>query len=676
MLPLHDHNVSRTVPFITWLLILANVLVFFYELHLNMSSAASLDTFIDRFGTVPSRLLSDHSPEQFATLFTSMFIHSGWSHILGNMWFLLLFGDNVEDRLGHLKYLCFYILCGIGADLVQLLSNPHSAIPSVGASGCIAGILGAYLVMFPSAKVVTFNPILGLGSLGSLAFAATRSFFIRIPAFIFLGTWFIFQWLSGSMAFNSYTGEAATGGVAWWAHIGGFITGLVVFVLPPGPEVIESDPGDDFPRDRLDIPRSWKVQDDQLAAMDPVAAHYVTPQWFWTVMAGIAAICAIVLLFQIWQYKQHIGDWMSPPSIESVSDYYGLEKRFTRAEDFVSASRSPSVLLDAKTALWFLNDSRPARKSRIAEPNKKAMTKGTLKANAKAKGSKSKYSDAAPVSTLPTLGAQLDLVDISKTARLLLNSKSQEPAYLFGSTASGTVRRVLDAAMVDGRLYVFVSNRSQIDSQDDLLGQIELIQIANPFDSQENWKTVRKLVKPSGNFETYGLSCMFLDDYLYVFSTTYGDRERQVLVSRLDKRNLASMNSSAFTYLTTLDGTPIWSKNAAYARPVFHSLELDNLCIRRIQGIKGFFAFYSCDSYKKIAIRHNSKPDGAWSQGVELHSRPADTQYDIITVHPELTDKPGNAIITFHRYLPTSKSQSPAVSTNTAGALEVHLSAH
>jgi membrane associated rhomboid family serine protease len=679
MLPLYDHNHSRTVPFVTWLLVLLNVLAFFFELSLMVKGEANLDSFINQYGTVPSRLLGEHSAEQILTLFSSMFLHGGWSHILGNMWFLLLFGDNVEDRLGHLKYLFFYLLCGIGADLSQIIFNPHSSVPSIGASGCIAGILGAYVVMFPTAKVVTFNPLMDLGVSG-LALTLFRRFLIRVPAFIFLGTWFAFQWLAGSLAFNSYSGEAAHGGVAWWAHIGGFITGLMVIVLPPGPAIIEEHPDSSDPREQLDIPRSWNVRDDQLPDKSQEQGDYVTPDWFWKVMVTIAVIWTSVLLYQISQYKRHIGDWKSPPVVESVATFNGFNNRFMRSEDLLNACKSPSVKLNRLSSLWFLNDSSATRKTIPARATKEVKPVRLAKAPNHPKQSKAKKKVATirPM-PLPIYAAQLDLADPSRPATYLLNPKSKEPLSLFGSAGGRKQEKVLDAALVDEQLYVFVVSSPAKASQEDFDQQIDLIKVENPAESPEKWRTTRKTIRTIGIVDTFGESCVYMDNYLYVFGTNSGSAHtgfgKQVFVARIDKKNLSAMNLSALTYLTTLDGSPLWSKNKNYAKPTFLCDAVTSLNVRRAEGCAGVFAFYTSANDQHIYVRHGILPEGPWSGEVRLPNILLGQSGATISVHPEFADKAGQTVITFNRQLPTSgKHKSPAAPL-TAGMLSIRLSA-
>ena len=210
MIPLRDTTRSRNFPVMNWLLITANGLVFFYELGL---SSGGLERFVQTFALVPSRVQGE--PLTFAiTIFTSMFMHAGWFHILSNMWVLFIFGDNVEDRMGSLPYLIFYLLGGTAAALLQTYVAPGSSVPVLGASGAIAGVLGAYILLFPAARVVTLIPIFFFISL------------IEVPAFVFLGFWFVSQLFSGLASIGT-----AAGGVAWWAHVGGFLVGLVLCPL-------------------------------------------------------------------------------------------------------------------------------------------------------------------------------------------------------------------------------------------------------------------------------------------------------------------------------------------------------------------------------------------------------------------------------------------------------------
>ena len=204
MIPLRDTQPSLSKPLVTGLLIAVNILVFLYEFSLD---PFSLNHFIVEYGLVPGRF-------QYLDLFSSIFLHGGWFHLLGNMWFLWIYGDNVEDVLGHQKYLLFYILCGVAAGMVQVLTNPGSRIPTVGASGAIAGVMGAYLIKFPRAKILTLVPI--------FIFVTT----MEIPAVFMLLYWFVLQIFSG---FGSAgTSNVSQGGVAWFAHIGGFLAGMLL----------------------------------------------------------------------------------------------------------------------------------------------------------------------------------------------------------------------------------------------------------------------------------------------------------------------------------------------------------------------------------------------------------------------------------------------------------------
>ena len=199
MFPLRDNIASKSFPFVTVALIAANALVFWHELTLGRR----LGPFLDAHGLVPAH-------PSVEDLVTSMFLHGGWTHAIGNLWTLWIFGDNVEDRLGHLRFLGFYLLCGLAAGGAQMLAAPASTIPVIGASGAIAGVLGAYVLFFPTAKVTTVVPVL------------IFLHYAEIPAFMYLGVWFFTQLYAGTLSLG-----ANFGGVAWWAHIGGFAAGLV-----------------------------------------------------------------------------------------------------------------------------------------------------------------------------------------------------------------------------------------------------------------------------------------------------------------------------------------------------------------------------------------------------------------------------------------------------------------
>jgi membrane associated rhomboid family serine protease len=215
-IPLKDLNPRRTYPIVNTLLILTNVIVFLYELTLP---ARQQHVFELANATIPNHVrlaFSGHGNLEtaFLPIFTSMFLHSGFLHIAGNMLFLWIFGDNVEDYFGHFPYLLFYLACGIGSGFAHILFNLHSTLPALGASGAISGVMGAYIILYPRAQVLTLVFI----------------FFIPIPAFIILGYWFLLQFLAGI----STVGAAATGGVAVWAHVGGFLMGMLVTGLSLG----------------------------------------------------------------------------------------------------------------------------------------------------------------------------------------------------------------------------------------------------------------------------------------------------------------------------------------------------------------------------------------------------------------------------------------------------------
>jgi membrane associated rhomboid family serine protease len=207
MFPLRDTQPSYSRPLVTVLIIILNVVVFLHEFSLDEYSR---NYFIAQYGLVPLRL----SLSRFWPVFTSMFLHGGWMHIIGNMWFLWIFGDNVEDALGHFKYLVFYVLCGIAAGMTQVLFSAGSRLPMVGASGAIAGVMGAYLIKFPKSRIVT------------LVFVFIFFTTIEVPAGLMLAYWFFIQFFSG-VGTIGYS-HVSQGGTAFFAHIGGFITGMIL----------------------------------------------------------------------------------------------------------------------------------------------------------------------------------------------------------------------------------------------------------------------------------------------------------------------------------------------------------------------------------------------------------------------------------------------------------------
>jgi membrane associated rhomboid family serine protease len=248
MIPIRDTVPSRHAPVVTWSLIAVNVVVFLYQLALPGQAQQQL---ILVYGIVPARFTHPDwassvgfPPESLWPFITSQFLHGGFFHILANMWTLWIFGDNVEDRMGPLRFLAFYLCCGIASGVLLWMSSPDSELPTIGASGAIAGVLGAYLRLYPRARILTLIPIFII------------PFFFELPAYFFLGFWFISQLLNGTFS----VGGAAATGVAWWAHVGGFLAGLAIcplflrheragpvrrhFILPDVPSRVERQPLD------------------------------------------------------------------------------------------------------------------------------------------------------------------------------------------------------------------------------------------------------------------------------------------------------------------------------------------------------------------------------------------------------------------------------------------------
>ena len=216
MLPIRDDQPRYSTPWVTRFLIGLNLLIFFFEATLDRRS---LNALVGQFAVVPAHLLGVLAGTPTYSLraivlpfFTSLFLHGSWMHVIGNMWFLWIFGDNIEDYLGHFSYLSFYLASGLAAAFAQVILSPHSQVPTVGASGAIAGVLGAYFVLYPKARVLIWFPIL---------------FLFHLPAWVMLGYWFLMQFVSG--AATSLAAYSDTrGGVAFWAHVGGFVSGALL----------------------------------------------------------------------------------------------------------------------------------------------------------------------------------------------------------------------------------------------------------------------------------------------------------------------------------------------------------------------------------------------------------------------------------------------------------------
>jgi membrane associated rhomboid family serine protease len=216
MIPLRDTARSRSTPLVTWALIAINVLVFLFEVSLSPSQ---LTEFTHTYGLVPVRLLANPVPSELLTIVTSTFLHGGWWHLIGNMWMLRIFGDNVEDHLGHFGYLLFYLICGAVAGVAHMAANQLSPLPTVGASGAISGVMGAYVLFFPQARVLALSPWAFLPRV------------IEVPALIFIGIWFVSQLFNGVFSLEGAGAVDTYGGIAWWAHIGGFLAGLLLVGL-------------------------------------------------------------------------------------------------------------------------------------------------------------------------------------------------------------------------------------------------------------------------------------------------------------------------------------------------------------------------------------------------------------------------------------------------------------
>ncbi len=221
MIPLRDHNPTADAPLVTYALIAVNIVVFLYQFSLLSAGPQAAEAFVMSFGAVPAHIgaaIGGDYPvlPAFAPVVTSMFLHGGFMHLIGNMWFLWIFGDNVEDELGHVGYLVFYLACGVMASLAHFMSDPASAIPAIGASGAISGVMGAYLIRFPHARVTTLIPLF-------IIFTT-----VELPAALILVYWFAIQFFSGAASFG-----AEGGGVAWWAHVGGFVAGAAIILAAP-----------------------------------------------------------------------------------------------------------------------------------------------------------------------------------------------------------------------------------------------------------------------------------------------------------------------------------------------------------------------------------------------------------------------------------------------------------
>jgi membrane associated rhomboid family serine protease len=225
MIPIRDDTPRFSTPYVTYFLIAINAVIFLFEWSVGLQNQRALNALMYEFGVVPTHVTAalSGSPqfnlvEAFVPILTSMFLHASWLHIIGNMWVLWIFGDNIEDYLGHFRYLLFYLVTGIAASIAHILLNPGSRVPSVGASGAIAGVMGAYFVLYPRARVLTIVPLI-------IFFT-----FWWLPAWIVLGYWFLVQFLSGAATAIAVSDQSG-GGIAFWAHVGGFVAGIVLIKI-------------------------------------------------------------------------------------------------------------------------------------------------------------------------------------------------------------------------------------------------------------------------------------------------------------------------------------------------------------------------------------------------------------------------------------------------------------
>jgi membrane associated rhomboid family serine protease len=245
MIPIRDTIPSRCPPVATRLIILANVIVFGIQLAL---SPEQVEALFYLFGVVPARYSFPEWARDvgipvgtYWPFLTSMFLHGGWFHLISNMWALWIFGDNVEDRMGSIRFVVFYVLTGIIAGIVHFLFNPSSTLPTIGASGAIAGVMGAYFVLYPRATVITLIPIF------------FYPIFVELPAITYLGFWFLLQLVQGTA---SLAGPESVGGVAWWAHLGGFLAGLVLHQL----FLVRRRRGRKLQSDELGLEGAWRCR--------------------------------------------------------------------------------------------------------------------------------------------------------------------------------------------------------------------------------------------------------------------------------------------------------------------------------------------------------------------------------------------------------------------------------
>ncbi|MBX9877777.1 MAG: rhomboid family intramembrane serine protease [Candidatus Obscuribacterales bacterium] len=390
MFPLRDINTSNRPHPVTIILIAINLIVLLYELHLGSKGSSE---FIVKYGMVASRFLNNPDGQQLFTLLSSTFLHAGIFHCVFNMWFLWVFGDNVEDYLGSLTYLLFYLYCGFSADIIALAAQPTINLPTIGASGAVAGVLGAYIVLHPDAKVVSTHPILGWFKP------------ITIPAYWYLGIWFAMQLISG---WQGFLNPIEQGGVAWWAHIGGFLGGAVFAAF--------------MPRDYPEV--QTKTEPEKYSF-----GH----QAF--VLIFLSLIVSTILTWQIQLNKSRHKRSLPTFTVASVTTDSTLNKSFARKHGWTGTNKAISIPLNAKQSLWIFGHTW------INLPSKKSFNQVIIANSA----------------------GWLDFVSKAKPVQFFWGSIKNKPTSIINALKADLQYEPMSGALIHEKLYLFAKRLEDID---------------------------------------------------------------------------------------------------------------------------------------------------------------------------------------------------------------------
>lgn len=603
MIPLRDVNRTAHYPWVNQLLILANIAVFAYELVLMSQGETVLENFLMDWGCVHSRLVTEHSLHDVATIFTSMFLHGGWGHVIFNMWFLYIFGDNVEDRLGHGAYLFFYFLCGLGAELGNLLTRPFFNMPTIGASGAIAGVLGAYFVMFPGAKIVTFNPF------GLFWILVTRRLVIQVPAIFFLGYWLLLQCFSGVASLDVMAQEAEdSGGIAYWAHIGGFVVGLLAFLLPRRDEAAFQRAAADA--DIMEVPAS------QLGGG--------APAWFWALMICVAVGCSGTIAYKVNTLDRGLVEHprVSRVAVTRIAPYRELAGAVLNNGRIKAAGSAVSIDLAGDHSIWFVNDTL------VGLASKKHRVKLETVAN------------VVSVTAEPTGRTPPRAVAVYGRAKLepLLQPADKNVSY-----------RILSGAFIQGKIYLFALRvkKTAPASYDGT----DLLTITNPEVKPSDWKYTRKQITRGGSARIPGVACFVESHYLYVFEGIPDQKASQTVfrlaLCRIPWLDVVRGDLSSLSYFCRhTKSMPGWSADSKdlvelfeYAGPA--------MSVSHVKGIGGFVAVYAAPDGSRLLLRHSRLPEGRWSEPIVAVLVTDPVKISNVQNHPEMASQELQLAVTY-----------------------------